>query len=121
MDLNIEKHDQEGRVITAEYPEFFLVSVYVPNAGDGLKRLQYRADEWDPDFRDYLNDLKRIKPVVLSGDLNVAHHPIDLWDAKGRETVAGFTPEERFNFTKLLETGFIDTFRYYYPSEAMYT
>lgn len=120
-DMNIEEHDQEGRVITAEFPTFYLVTVYVPNAGEGLKRLDYR-EKWDTDFRNYLDQLQKKKPVVLCGDLNVAHQPIDIARAKENyNKAAGYTQREIDGFTKLLEVGFVDTFRRFYPEEVKYT
>lgn len=120
-DMNVEEHDQEGRVMTAEFPGFYLVTVYVPNSGEGLKRLDYR-EKWDNDFRSYLVALKEKKPVVVCGDFNVAHQPIDI--ARPKENYnksAGYTQKEIDGFTKLLETGFIDTFRRFYPGEVKYT
>ncbi|CAG5122321.1 unnamed protein product [Candidula unifasciata] len=113
--IGIEKHDNEGRVITAEYEKFYLVNVYVPNSGRDLPRLDYRTKEWDVDFRKYLKSLDEKKPVVLCGDLNVAHHEIDLRNPKGNKRTAGFTIEERESFTATLREGFIDSFRYLYP------
>ncbi|KAG9330509.1 hypothetical protein JZ751_016218 [Albula glossodonta] len=112
-----EEHDKEGRVITAEFPNFFLVTSYVPNAGKGLVRLDYRKT-WDVDFQAYLSELDQRKPVVLCGDLNVAHQEIDLKNPKGNKKNAGFTPEEREGFSKLLEAGFVDSFRELYPEQA---
>uniref|UniRef100_A0A671T028 exodeoxyribonuclease III n=1 Tax=Sinocyclocheilus anshuiensis TaxID=1608454 RepID=A0A671T028_9TELE len=112
-----EEHDKEGRVITAEFPSFFLVTAYVPNASRGLVRLDYRKT-WDVDFRAYLSGLDQRKPLVLCGDLNVAHQEIDLKNPKGNRKNAGFTPEEREGFTKLLEAGFTDSFRELYPEQA---
>ncbi|KAM8884758.1 DNA repair nuclease APEX1 [Synchiropus picturatus] len=112
-----EEHDKEGRVITAEFEKFFLVTAYVPNASKGLVRLDYRKT-WDVDFRSYLSDLDKKKPVVLCGDLNVAHQEIDLKNPKGNKKNAGFTPEEREGFTELLAAGFIDSFRELYPEQA---
>lgn len=109
-----EEHDKEGRVITAEYPNFFLVTAYVPNAGKGLVRLDYRKT-WDDDFKAYLSGLDERKPVVLCGDLNVAHQEIDLKNPKGNKKNAGFTVEEREGFGRLLEAGFTDSFRELYP------
>ena len=99
------------------------MGTYVPNAGEGLKRLDYRIKEWDADFHDYLKKLEKEKnkPVILSGDLNVAHHPIDLYDTKGKEKVPGYTPQERESFTQLLERGFTDTYRHLYPEKVQYT
>lgn len=112
-----EEHDKEGRVITAEFPSFFLVTAYVPNSGRGLVRLDYRKT-WDVDFRTYLSELDIQKPVVLCGDLNVAHQEIDLKNPKGNKKSAGFTPEEREGFGQLLEAGFIDSFRELYPEQT---
>ena len=112
--LGIEEHDQEGRVITAEYEDFFLVNVYTPNSQQKLKRLDYRV-KWEEDFRLYLNDLDEIKPVVLCGDLNVAHKEIDLKNPSTNRKNPGFSDEEREQMTKLLDSGFIDSFRYFYP------
>lgn len=120
-DMNIEEHDQEGRVMTAEFPDFYLVTVYVPNAGEGLKRLDYR-EKWDTDFRNYLNTLQQKKPVIVCGDFNVAHQPIDIARAKENyNKSAGYTQREIDGFTKLLGTGFVDTFRRLYPEEVKYT
>ena len=120
-DMNMEEHDQEGRVMTAEFPEFYLVTVYVPNAGEGLKRLDYR-EKWDGDFRNYLNELQKKKPVIACGDFNVAHQPIDIARAKENyNKSAGYTQREIDGFTKLLGTGFVDTFRRFYPEEVKYT
>ncbi|MGB4140140.1 MAG: exodeoxyribonuclease III, partial [Limnochordia bacterium] len=109
-----EEHDQEGRTITLEYDNFYLVTVYTPNSQRGLTRLGYRM-RWEDDFRRYLLDLNTAKPVIVCGDLNVAHKEIDLKNPETNRTSAGFTAEERAKFTKLLEAGFIDTFRYFYP------
>ncbi|GFQ96160.1 DNA-(apurinic or apyrimidinic site) lyase [Trichonephila clavata] len=114
--IGIEKHDNEGRVITAEYDQFYLVATYVPNAGRGLVRLEYRQ-EWDEDLRTYLKKLDEKKPVVLCGDLNVAHEEIDLANPKTNKKNAGFTKEEREGFSSLLSEGFMDTFRHLYPDE----
>ncbi|MEG0391332.1 MAG: exodeoxyribonuclease III, partial [Anaerovoracaceae bacterium] len=110
--LGIEEHDQEGRVITAEYETFYLVNVYVPNSKDGLKRLDYRM-VWEDAFREYVGSLP--KPVVICGDLNVAHKEIDLKNPKTNRKNAGFTDEEREKMTLLQDSGFIDTFRHFYP------
>ena len=115
--INKEEHDHEGRVITLEMEQFYLVTVYTPNSQDGLKRLDYRMD-WEDDFRDYLMSLDKHKPVVECGDLNVAHQEIDLKNPKTNRKNAGFTDEERACFTKVLESGFIDTFRYFYPDQT---
>lgn len=119
--LGIEAHDQEGRVITLEYPEFFMVTCYTPNSQAELKRLAYRMT-WEDAFRAYLNELNQEKPVILCGDLNVAHQKIDLKNWKTNQKNAGFTPEERQKFTELLDSGFTDTFRYFYPeAEGIYS
>lgn len=119
--IGIEEHDKEGRVITAEYDDFFLVTCYTPNSKRGLLRLDYRQ-EWEDDFRNYLLELNKTKPVVLCGDLNVAHKEIDLKNPKSNRKNAGFTDEERSKFQELLDAGFIDTFRYFYPDiPDMYT
>ena len=112
--INIEEHDQEGRVITCEYDTFYLVTVYVPNSKDGLLRLDYRM-EWEEAFRAYLLTLDKHKPVIVCGDLNVAHKEIDLKNPKANTKNAGFTPEERAKMTTLLESGFTDSFRHLYP------
>lgn len=113
--LGIDEHDHEGRVITLEMPDFYLVTVYVPNAQGGLKRLAYRM-KWDEDFRTYLKALDATKPVIVCGDLNVAHQEIDLKNPKTNRRNAGFTDEEREQFTKLLGSGFTDSFRHFYPT-----
>nr|WP_276939991.1 exodeoxyribonuclease III [Helcococcus sueciensis] len=119
--IGIEEHDKEGRVITAEYDDFFLVTCYTPNSKRGLLRLDYRQ-EWEDDFRNYLLELNKTKPVVLCGDLNVAHKEIDLKNPQSNRKNAGFTDEERSKFQELLDAGFIDTFRYFYPDiPDMYT
>ena len=112
--LGIDEHDHEGRVITLEMEDFFLVCVYTPNAQDGLKRLDYRM-KWDDDFRSYIKTLNERKGVIVCGDLNVAHKEIDLKNPSSNRKNPGFTDEERSKFTSLLEAGFIDTFRYFYP------
>lgn len=112
--INIEEHDQEGRVITLEYNKFYLVNCYTPNSQDGLKRLEYRQ-VWEDDFLAYLKSLEEKKPVILCGDLNVAHQEIDLKNPKTNRKNAGFSDEERAKMTQLLNHGFIDTFRYLYP------
>ncbi|MTI67170.1 MAG: exodeoxyribonuclease III [Firmicutes bacterium] len=114
--IGVEKHSKEGRLITLEFDEFFLVNVYTPNSQRGLKRLDYRM-EWEKLFREYLKDLDSKKPVILCGDLNVAHKEIDLKNPKSNRKNAGFSDEEREKMTNLLETGFIDTFRYFYPDK----
>lgn len=112
--LGIEEHDHEGRVITAEYKEFYLICVYVPNSQNELKRLAYRM-EWEEAFRAYITKLDEIKPVIVCGDMNVAHTEIDLKNPKTNRRNAGFTEEEREKMTALLDAGFTDTFRYFYP------
>lgn len=114
--IGIEEHDHEGRVITAEFKDFYLVTVYTPNAQEELKRLAYRV-QWEADFRAYLKELDQTKPVIVCGDMNVAHKEIDLKNPKTNRKSAGFTEEERGCFTSLLESGFIDTFRYFYPEQ----
>ena len=114
--IDIEHHDREGRVITLEMPAFYLVTVYTPNSQDELRRLDYRMT-WDDDFRRYLQALDARKPVVVCGDLNVAHQEIDLKNPKTNRRNAGFTDEERQKFGILLDTGFTDTFRYFYPEQ----
>ena len=118
--IGIEEHDQEGRVITLEFENYFFVTVYTPNAKRGLERLDYRQ-VWEDDFREYLLKLKAKKPVVICGDLNVAHQEIDLKNDKTNHGNAGFTDEEREKMTKLLDSGFIDTFRYKYPDKETYS
>ena len=115
--LGIDEHDHEGRVITLEMEKFFLVTVYTPNSQDGLKRLDYRMT-WDDDFRAYLQKLDQSKPVLVCGDLNVAHKEIDLKNPKTNRMNAGFTDQERVKFQLLLDAGFIDTFRYFYPEQT---
>ena len=119
-DFGPEEHRTEGRVITAEYPEFYLVCCYTPNSQDGLKRLDYRM-QWEDDFRGYLCQLDTIKPVVLCGDLNVAHEEIDLKNPKTNRRNAGFTDEERGKLTELLGCGFVDTFRALWPDRVTYS
>lgn len=119
--LGIEEHDHEGRVITLEFEKFFLVTVYTPNSQDELKRLDYRMT-WDDAFRDYMVALNTRKPVVVCGDMNVAHKEIDLKNPKTNRRNAGFTDEERDKFTLLLNAGFTDTFRHFYPdAEGIYS
>ena len=117
MGMDLPEHDGEGRVITCGFPQFYLVTCYTPNAQRGLTRLDYRM-AWEDAFRDYLVSLDRTKPVVLCGDLNVAHQEIDLKNPKPNRGNAGFTDEERGKFTQLLEAGFTDTFRYLYPDRT---
>jgi len=116
-DMGIEAHDTEGRIITLEYPEFYLVTVYTPNSKRELARLDYRQ-VWEDDFRAYLKKLEEKHPVVLCGDLNVAHEDIDLANPKSNHRNAGFTDEERGKFRALLADGFVDTFRYLYPDRT---
>ena len=118
--IGMEEHDTEGRVITAEFPEYYVVTCYTPNSQDGLARLDYRM-KWEDDFLAYLKKLEKNKPVVFCGDLNVAHKEIDLKNPKTNRN-AGFTDEERGKFTDLLAAGFVDTFRYFYPDlEGIYS
>ncbi len=119
--IEIEEHGHEGRVITLEFPAFFLVNVYTPNAQDGLKRLSYRM-HWEDDFRAYLMRLDEKKPVIACGDFNVAHEEIDLKNPQSNHQNAGFSDEERAKFSELLQSGFTDTFRYFYPdAEGAYS
>ncbi len=113
--MGIDEHDHEGRLITLEYPQFYLVCCYTPNSQDGLKRLDYRM-QWEDDFRQYLLSLDAQKPVILCGDLNVAHEEIDLKNPKTNRMNAGFTDQEREKMTTLLGSGFTDTFRHFYPT-----
>ncbi len=119
--IGISEHDQEGRVIALEYEDFYVVTVYTPNSQDGLARLSYRM-KWEEDFLAYLKNLEKEKPVIVCGDMNVAHREIDLKNPKTNRKNAGFTDEEREKFSCLLENGFIDTFRYFYPeTEGAYS
>lgn len=119
--IGIEEHDKEGRVITLEYPEFYLVTCYTPNSQNELARLEYRMT-WEDAFRAYLLNLDKVKPVILCGDLNVAHKEIDLKNPKTNRRNAGFTDEERGKMTELLSAGFTDTFRHFYPDmEQIYS
>ena len=119
--LGIDEHDHEGRVITAEYPDFYLVTVYVPNSQNELKRLDYRM-QWEDDFRAYVQSLDQKKPVIICGDMNVAHQEIDLKNPKTNRRNAGFTDEERQKMTELLGAGFVDTWRHFYPdAEGIYS
>lgn len=113
--IGIDAHDHEGRAITLEYEQFYLVCTYVPNSQDGLKRLEYRMS-WEDDFRAYLTELDKAKPVIMCGDLNVAHEEIDLKNPSTNHMNAGFTDEERGKFSELLEAGFTDSFRFKYPA-----
>lgn len=114
--LGIDEHDHEGRVITLETEDFYLITVYTPNSQDGLRRLEYRM-KWEDDFREYINKLDTLKPVIVCGDMNVAHKEIDLKNPKTNRNNAGFTDEEREKFTVLLNSGYTDTFRYLYPDK----
>ena len=114
--LGIEGHDKEGRVITLEFSDFYFITVYTPNSKTELERLDYRM-VWEDEFRKYMKDLEKEKPVVVCGDLNVAHKEIDLKNPKTNRKNAGFTDEERNKFTELMDAGFIDTFRYFYPEQ----
>ncbi|MEE0913170.1 MAG: exodeoxyribonuclease III [Ruminococcus sp.] len=119
--IGIEEHDHEGRVITAEFDNYFVVTCYTPNSQNELKRLDYRM-EWEDAFKAYLKELEKTKPVILCGDLNVAHKEIDLKNPKTNRKNAGFTDEERAKMTALLDDGFTDTFRYFYPDkEGIYS
>jgi len=119
--FGIPKHDQEGRLLTAEFEKFYLLTCYAPNVGGNLNKLDYRTKEWDPDFRQYINELKKKKPVVLCGDLNVAHTEIDLSNPQKNHLQPGFTGQERKGFTELMNTGWIDTFRFLHPKDVKYT
>ncbi len=119
--IGIDEHDREGRVITLEFDDFYMVTVYTPNSQDELRRLEYRM-KWEDDFREYLLKLNHEKPVIVTGDMNVAHREIDLKNPKTNRRNAGFTDEERGKMTELLDSGFIDTFRYFYPdTEGIYS
>jgi exodeoxyribonuclease-3 len=120
-DLGVPLHDAEGRVITAEFADFFLVNVYQPNSQRGLTRLAYRTQEWDPAFLGFLKKLGKKKPIIFCGDLNVAHTEIDLTNPKTNRRNAGFTDEERTNFSALLAEGFVDTFREFEKGPGHYT
>ena len=115
--IGIPEHDTEGRTVTLEYPEFYLVCVYTPNAQDGLKRIDYRM-RWEDAFREYLCALDAVKPVIVCGDMNVAHEEIDLKNPAANRGNAGFSDEERGKFGELLDAGFTDTFRYLHPDQA---
>jgi len=118
LDFPDGSHAGEGRVITCEYEEFFLVNVYVPNSKGDLSRLPYRYDSWDPDLKEYLIELRASKPVILCGDLNVAHREIDLANPKSNRKNAGFTDEEREGISNLLAEGFLDSFRHLHPEKT---
>ena len=118
--IDIEEHDKEGRVITLEFEKFFMVTVYTPNAKRELERLEYRV-KWEQDFRKYLEELRKVKPVIICGDLNVAHKEIDVKNDKANRGQAGFTDEERREFNNLLDLKYIDTFRKFYPEEERFT
>ena len=119
--IGVEEHDHEGRVITLEFDDFYLVTVYTPNSQDGLARLDYRM-KWEDDFLAYIQSLDAKKPVIYCGDLNVAHKEIDLKNPKTNRKNAGFTDEERAKLTHVLESGFVDTFRHFYPdTEGIYS
>ena len=120
-DMNIEKHDDEGRVICMELKNYFLVTVYTPNSKRDLSRLDYRANEWDRDFLIYLKELEKIKPIIFCGDLNVAHKEIDLKNPKTNKRNAGFTNEERLGFDNYVNSGFLDTFRMFNKEPNHYT
>lgn len=115
--MGIDVHDHEGRLITAEFEDYYLITVYTPNSQEKLKRLDYRMN-WEDDFRNHLKNLEKKKPVVVCGDLNVAHQEIDLKNPKTNRKNAGFSDEERGKMTELLDSGFIDTFRYFYPDKT---
>ena len=112
--IGVEEHDKEGRVITLEYPAYYLTTVYVPNSQEELKRLEYRM-RWEDDFLSYMKNLEQMKPVIYCGDLNVAHKEIDLKNPKTNRRNAGFTDEEREKFDNVVSSGLVDTFRYFYP------
>ena len=118
--IGIDEHDHEGRVLTCEYDDFYLVNCYTPNSKDGLLRLDYRMI-WEDDFRNYLKELEKNKPVILCGDLNVAHEEIDLKNPKTNRNNAGFTDQERNKMSELLKSNMIDTYRYFYPDKIEYS
>ena len=118
--IGIEEHDQEGRVITLEFESFYMITVYTPNSQNELKRLDYRMT-WEDAFLQYLKELEKTKPVVVCGDLNVAHQEIDLKNPKTNRKNAGFTDEERGKFSALMDAGFVDSFRYLYPEQVTYS
>ena len=115
--MDIDEHDHEGRIVRLEFPDFYLVNVYVPNSKEGLARLEYRM-KWEDDFRTFLKELEKTKPVVVCGDMNVAHEEIDIKNPASNRRNAGFTDEERQKMTELLDAGFIDTFRHFYPDQT---
>ena len=119
--MNIPKHDQEGRLLTLEFNDFYLTNIYVPNAGRDLARLDYRVNQWDPDLLQWLQNLAKKKPLVFCGDLNVAHKEIDLANPRGNKNNSGFTPQERAGFDNLLQAGFVDSFRQFTPEGGHYT
>lgn len=121
LGIGVSAHDAEGRVITAEFKDFYLITVYTPNSQRGLTRLEYRTREWDPAFLAYVLSLERRKPVVFCGDINVAHQEIDLTNPKTNRRNAGFTDEERKNFSELLDRGFLDTFRVFTSDPGHHT
>lgn len=118
--IGVEEHDHEGRVITLEYPDFYFITVYVPNSQDELKRLDYRMT-WEDAFLSYIKGLDEKKPVIYCGDLNVAHEEIDLKNPSAHHHSAGFSDEERAKFSTVLDSGFIDTYRYFYPDKVEYS
>ena len=126
--LNIMKHNEEkgcvgeGRLLTIEFPSFYFVTCYVPNSGQDLKRLDYRINEWDPFLQNYMSSLQTTKPVVLAGDLNVAHLDLDIYNYEAKHIVkqAGLTPQERKSFQSFLDKGFVDALRYFYPGNISY-
>lgn len=120
-DLNITKHDNEGRVICLEFDNYYLITVYTPNSKRDLSRLEYRYKEWDVDFLNYLKELEKFKPIIFCGDLNVAHKEIDLKNPKSNKRNAGFTIEERLGFENFIESGFVDTFRIFNKEPDNYT
>lgn len=121
LGIGTREHDDEGRVVTVELPDFYLVNVYTPNSKRDLSRLPYRTQKWDPAFRSHLLKLEKRKPVIFCGDLNVAHKEIDLKNPKSNLRNAGFTIEERTEFTRLIEAGFLDSFREFEPGPGHYT
>lgn len=120
-DIGVEAHDQEGRTLTLEFEKFYLVACYVPNAGQKLERLDYRTKEWDPAFAAFLNGLKAKKTTILCGDLNVCHTELDIFNPTGPKNRAGWTVQERKEFTEFLATGWVDSFRHLHPNERKYS